>query len=36
MKFFDNNDDRELSECALNEVRNVILLTFPMFENREF
>lgn len=27
MKIFDdNNDDRELSECALNDVRNVILV----------
>lgn len=26
MKIFDDNNDRELSECALNDVRNVILV----------
>lgn len=35
MKIFDNNDDRELSECALNDVRNVILVKMNFAKRAE-
>lgn len=35
MKIFDNNDDRELSECALNDVRNVILVKMNFAKRTE-